>query len=228
MASALSASAAPRVIEIPALSFGKNRWSVVKMTNSSELARTVTIEVYRQNGDKLPLAGEVNLKPRETKELRVEAETERPREMCWARITDPSGESGLEATGVLEILRGDTIESFERPPHQPSRNTRWMTPSWSVQNKDLYFLNASDRLVEVSFCMSDRRTTTACPKRATHYPVPPKQSIMLAVGKLRQQYFLTESSAPGQAVLVLMIPAAGDRKVFSSDSSIQFGETPER
>jgi len=44
---------------------------------------------------------------------------------------------------------------------------------------------------------------------------------------LHHKYFLTAASARGRAMLVLMVPAAGDRKVFSSDSSIRFGDAAE-
>jgi len=222
----VAANAAPRTIEIPALSYGPGRWSIIKLTNPSAEARAVTVDVYRQNGDKMALGGDLMLKARETLELRVEAETEKSREMCWARIIDLAGD--VEAAAVLEVLRGNSIESFDRPPHETSRNNRWIMPSWSVQDKDLYFLNASDKTVEVAFCTADSRAAAACPKRGgAHYPVPPNQSILLAVGRLHHQYFLTAASARGRAMLVLMVPAAGDRKVFSSDSSIRFGDAAE-
>src|SRR5713101_4536100 len=75
-----AASAAPRIIEIPALAFGRDRWSVLTLANPSAMARTVEIEVYRENGERLPIGGMVSLKPGETTELRVEAKTEKARE----------------------------------------------------------------------------------------------------------------------------------------------------
>src|SRR5437660_1206371 len=86
LCAAIVASAATRTIEIPALSFGKTHWSVIKLTNPAAVTRVVTLDVYRQNGDKLPLGGEIELKPRETTELRIEAESAGDGEMCWARL----------------------------------------------------------------------------------------------------------------------------------------------
>ena len=224
---AAAADASARTIEIPALAFGTNQWSVVKLTNPSAEAHRVTLEVYRQNGERMPFEGNLNLNPRESVELRIEGRTDKFREMCWARIFDVSGD--IEATAVIEILKGDTIESFDRPPKEPSRATSWIVPSWTVQDKDLYFLNASDKPVEVSFCTTSSRFTGACPKRGVaHYPMQPNQSVLVGIRKLHQQYFLTTSSTRGRAVVVLMTPGMGDRKMFSSDSSIQFGDPGER
>jgi hypothetical protein len=232
LGTAIVASAAPRTIEIPALSIGENRWSAIKLTNPSAVTRRATVDVYRQNGAKMAVGGEVSLKPSETIELRIGEEVAKAHEMCWARITDASsdvsGLAPLEVTAVVEVLRGNSIESFDRRPLQASPNTKWLSPSWAVQEKDLYFLNASDKAVEVSFCTTDSRVTASCPRTTKHYPVAPNQAVVLAVGKLRHPYFLTASSARGRAVLVLLSVAEGARKVFSSESQIQFGEPAER
>ena len=83
--------------------------------------------------------------------------------------------------------------------------------------------------VGVSFCTTSSRFTGACPKRSVaHYPMQPNQSVLVGIRKLHQQYFLTTSSTRGRAVVVLMTPGMGDRKMFSSDSSIQFGDPGER
>lgn len=223
----LTAASAPRTIAIPALSFGQGRWSVLKLVNHSNSPHPLTVEVYRENGAKLPLGGPLLLQPNETREIRLEAETDKPRELCWAKVVDPAAnDSAVEATATLEVLQGNTIESFSRPPAEPSRQTHWLSLSASVQGKDLYFLNASDKTVSVGFCSSSNRLVSGCDRSVRRYPVKPHQTLLIGIGRLRGRYFMTEASASGQALVTLLVPGKGERKVFSSDSSIQFQDVP--
>jgi hypothetical protein len=221
----LQARPSPHVIDIPALSFGKNRWSVIKITNNSDTPRPVSVDVFSEHGQKLPMSGTFALKPRETRELRIDPGSDKPRELCWAQIIDPYGDQAVSATATLEMLRGNSIEEFERPPHVPSSETRWVTPASLVQNKDVYFLNASNKSINVGFCTLKEQVAPKCGRNAQNFKLKPGQSLVLAVGSLNGQFFLTQASAPGRAFVTVLVPGLGERKVFSSDSSIRFDDT---
>jgi hypothetical protein len=48
--------------------------------------------------------------------------------------------------------------------------------------------------------------------------------IGVQVRKPRRRFFITESSAPGAAVLALFDAGPGDKRFFGSKSTVEFGE----
>jgi hypothetical protein len=212
---------------VPALGYGPNAWSIVKFTNSSDAPRSVRIEVFRENGEPLPVDPEITVAPGSSRDLRIERPGSQD-ELCWVRITEPAGDRpALEIRGLLEILKENAIEDFPREKHAASSREQWVSMAVNVQGKELYFLNAADKPTTVSFCAVNQ-PRDGCRKRGTaaaHYMVAANQSISLQVRKLRQRFFMIESSDPGAAILVLFTDGPGTKKVFGSDSSIHFGDT---
>lgn len=207
--------------QIPALAFGPKIWSVLRLTNTSTVAQSVTVDVYRENGDRVPLDSPYTVAPRSTKELRIGGDPGDD-QMGWARLTAPA-EVGVEA--LVESLDGNTLADYPRRAHDTSPDSRWASRAADVQGRDLYFLNAGDQPTEVSFCTSkDPRASCRKNGARVHYPVGPRQALSVHVRRLRRPYFITESSMPGSAVLLLFEESAGIRKVFGSSSDIQFGD----
>ncbi len=215
-----------RVRYIPALAYGPNVWSILRVTNSAAVAETVALEVYREDGTRLPIEPAFEVQPGATREIRIDggAATE---EICWARVTLPEA---VEARGTVEVLKGDTLEDFSRGAHELSDRARWTTLTSAVAGKYFYFLNAADWPTVVTFCATDEPRPGACRKKgatSVRVPAAPKQLIGVQVRKPHRRFFIAESSAPGAAVLTLFDAGPGDKRFFGSKSTVEFGD-PER
>jgi hypothetical protein len=55
--------------------------------------------------------------------------------------------------------------------------------------------------------------------------VKPNQMFVVSVKRLTQKYFFVESSAGGKAILAKLARGKGRTRVFSTESSISFGES---
>ena len=210
---------------IPALAYGPQVWSILRLSNSSDSARTIHIEVFRENGERLPIGPEFEVGPHATRDVRVDGGTSTP-EMGWARVLEASG-STVKVQALVEILEGNAIEDFPREMHDASDRKRWVALASNMERKQLYFLNVADQATVVSFCAGDKAAADACLKKGTptaRYIVKPNQCISVQIHKVRRKFFITESSAPGAAVLVLFGDGGGTKQVFGSSSSVQFGE----
>jgi hypothetical protein len=212
-----------RTFYIPALAYGPNGWSIVRLTNSSATRQTVRIEAFREDGTTLPLDPAYDVEQGATRDVRIE-EKSAEAEMCWARVVLPEG---VAARGYVEILQGNSLEDFPRELHELSDTARWVTLASRVEGKQMYFLNAASRATMVAFCAVKQTPPNACEKKGTRsarYRVGPNQSLAVQLKKMRATYFITESSVPGAAVLVLFDNGPGVRKQFGSNSSIEFGD----
>ncbi len=223
IASCLLAQTTGRVRYIPALAYGPRVWSIVKLTNSGTTPESVGLEVYREDGTRVPIEPAFEVQPGTTREIRIDGNTGTP-EICWARVTLPET---VEVRGLVEVLMGDTLEDFSRGAHEASDRAQWTTLTSAVQGKYFYFLNAAEGPTVVTFCATDEPRPDACNKKGTtsiQVPAGPRQLIGVQVRKQRRRFFITESSAPGAAVLTLFDAGPGDKKFFGSKSTVEFGE----
>ena len=222
----LFAQTTERVRYIPALAYGPNVWSILRLTNSGAVAQTVGLEVYQEDGTRLPIEPAFEVQPGATREVRIDGGTPTD-EICWARVTLPDA---VEARGTVEVLKGDTLEDFSRGAHELSDRARWTTLTSAVEGKYFYFLNAAERPTVVTFCATDQPAPDACRKKGTtsiRVPAGPKQLIGVQVRKPRRRFFIAESSVPGAAVLTLFDAGPGNKRFFGSKSTVEFGE-PQR
>lgn len=222
----LLAQTTSRVRYIPALAYGPGVWSILRLMNSGTMPQTVGLEVYREDGNRLPIEPAFEVQPGATREIRIDGGTA-TEEICWARVTLPDA---VEARGAVEILKGDTLEDFSRGTHELSDRAQWTTLTSAVEGKYFYFLNASEQPTVVTFCATDQPAPDGCRKKGvTHIQVPagPKQLIGVQVRKPRRRFFLIESSAPDAAVLTMFDAGPGDKRFFGSKSTVEFGE-PQR
>jgi len=211
-----------RVLEIPALAYGADMWSILRLTNTSASPQSVSVEAYGRKGDRLPIGPAFTVPPGAPLDVRIDGKGDP--EMGWARVT---AAAAVDVKAFVEVLEGNAIEDFARHPHDASGESRWVSRASSVEGKQLYFLNVADQPTVVSFCTSDDPRPSGCGKKKpapVRFPVNPKQSVAVDVRKLLRRYFVIESSVPGGAILALFEDAAGTRKVFSSNSEIRFDQ----
>lgn len=210
---------------VPALGYGTGAWSVLRIGNRSGVPETVRVEVYGENGNLILLEPEVTIAPGATREIRIDGASSTD-QLCWAKVVEPPGTPPIEIQAAVEILEGNSLEEFPRLPHLASPDAHWVSRSAAVEGKRLYFLNAGSPTV-VSFCTAKKPTPDACGRRnsgAAHYPLKRGQSLSVLIRKLHRPFFVTRSSVPGAAVLVMFEDSPGRKSYFSSDSSVQFGE----
>lgn len=222
---ASTAPSADRAWYVPALGYGPGAWSVLRIGNRSAAPETVQVEVYRENGERLPLEPQITVAPGATREIRVDGSSSTD-QLCWAKVVQPPGGPPLQIGASVEILHGDALEEFPRQPHQPSPDAHWISRSSAVEGRRLYFLNAGDPTV-VSFCTAKKPFPDECSRRkngVAHFPLKSGQSLSVQLRKLRQPFFITQSSVPGAAVLVMFEDSPGRKSFFSSNSSVQFGD----
>ena len=148
-----SLSLAPaRVWEVPALGYGGNAWSIVRLSNDSESPATFQVDVYCGNGDRLPLGSTFTIEPHQTSDIRIDGATT-VAVLCWARVAELSGAalSGIQLRAFLETLSGNQLEDFDRQPGQAIENSTWALPAMEIAGQQLYILNASDKATMLTF-----------------------------------------------------------------------------
>ena len=197
-------------------------WSIVRLANTGPAAQSARVEVFGENGERLPIGPTFEIKPGQTRDVRIDG-TGGP-SMCWARLRLPSG---VEARGFVEVLKGNSLEDFPRELHELSKSARWATLASEVEGKQMYFLNTSDHPTDVTFCAARQNRLDACAQKRSptaRYRVGPNSSIAVRVRKLRRKFFITETSRPGAAILALFDNGPGFKQTFGSKSSIEFGD----
>jgi hypothetical protein len=212
--------------EIPALSYGPDRWSVLKLRNASDFPRSVLVSVWDSRGTKLPIDPVFELAPGQTTEIRIEPSGTSKKENSSAAITTVSIRPGeLRVEAFVEVLKGNQIEVFERPPAQPENTGFWFLPRKQMDGNVMYFLNAGTQKTEVSFCWVETQRQGCTGKGTNRFVIEPRASILVAAGKGSGDYFSAQPAARGRNLVVLIAEGPGDRKTFSSESAIRFGDT---
>ena len=253
----VSQSGPDRSWEIPGLSFGKNRWSIVRITNPSLLQRTVMLDVYRESGTRLAIQPVFDLQARQILEIVFEPGSVTlfrrnakepgdskedgtieyvltggmPEGGSWVRVaqTREAGKPDLEVRSIEEYLDGDKLLDLVREAKEPVDLSLPVSMRASeVRGQQFYFLNTSDRQTVVALCADNRIVRAPCEGRnrpVSHFVVRPNQMFVVNVKRLTQKYFFVESSAGGKAILAKLVRGKGTTRVFSSESSISFGES---
>src|SRR5262245_29071250 len=69
----------------PALNYGRNRWTSIRLESRSSADRSIEIEAYREDGSAMDIPPVVKLAPGEKKEFRLTGKG--AFRWCWAKIT---------------------------------------------------------------------------------------------------------------------------------------------
>jgi hypothetical protein len=212
----------------PALNYGYNRWTSVRLENHSSVPRSVEIEAYRDDGSPMEVASPITLGPREKTDIRL-AGAGKALRWCWARITKiiAAGESAemVSITVTIEMLKGNHVEQFERKGVTPASfgNHRWINRSSDAQGKQLYYLNTSSSAAVLTFCQAPN-TQANCERVKPKFGVNGRGSILLNVRRLLQPYAIAETSDDhGGGMLLYLSRGSGKMTTFGAESSITFG-----
>ena len=198
-------------------------WSIVRLTNSGIMPRSVRVEVYREDGTRLPIGPMFEVAPGATRDVRIEGNTT-TFEACWAEV---SLADDVSARGIVEVLQGNELQDFSREPHELSGMAEWVTLTSTVQEKYLYFLNAAGQPTVLTFCATDEGKASVCDQKrraAIRFRVGGNQAVGVRVHKTRKKFLIIRSSMPGGAVLALFDDSPGQKRFFGSKSTIEFGD----
>jgi hypothetical protein len=230
--SALSLEPA-QVWEIPALGYGPKAWSILRLTNKSDSAASLQVDVYCDAGNRLPLDSRFAVEPHQMRDIRIEAETSRE-VLCWARVREIAGARGgaIQVRAFVETLKGNQLEDFDRKPVNASGNSAWALLEREVEGQQIYILNASEKPIGLTFCVSNKPQAKECRHKganAMQHVAKPRQAVLLNVKKFRKKYFIVEASEPGRTIIQLFNDDPGHRRVYTSETSISFeaSDTPD-
>ena len=219
-ASVLANALLARTMEIPALAYGPNIWSILRFSNDSESSQSVNVDVYCKDGERLPIGPMFEIEPRKTLDVRIES-SDSAESSCWARVV-----SELDVRASVEVLNGNQLETFDRRPAEASDFATRAVPAREVEDKHLYFANLAETSTVLTFCQAKDSAGNGCQKAGAavfRMLVKPREAIKLDVKKIEKKYLVIESSRPGLAMAVLFSDDPGRRRFYSTESTIDFG-----
>lgn len=216
--------------EIPALGYGPNAWSILRLINKADFPASAQVDVYCSQGDRFQLAPTVTVEPHKTTDLRIEASATVP-VLCWARVKQlaGTGDEGIQLEAFIETLKGNRLEDFDRKPGRVSPEESWAIRKADVDGRQLYVLNSAEAQTVLTFCGANKPEPKACERKGAnpvHRVAEARQAVVVEIKKLTKKYLILESSHPGRAILQVFDDGPGRRRVYSSESSISF-DTPE-
>jgi hypothetical protein len=216
--------------EIPALGYSPNAWSILRLTNNSNAVASLHVDVYCEAGQRFPLDPTFAVEPHQMRDIRIEAETSME-VLCWARVREISGARGgaVQVRAFVETLKGNQLEDYDRKPANAFENSAWALLEREVEGQQVYILNASEKPIALTFCVSNKPQAKECAHKGVnviHHVAKPRQAVLLDVKKFRKKYFIVEASEPGRTIIQLFNDEPGHRRVYTSETSISF-DTPE-
>ncbi|MBV8728191.1 MAG: hypothetical protein JO336_00130, partial [Acidobacteriia bacterium] len=96
-----------------------------------------------------------------------------------------------------------------------------------LRGKTLYFLNVSEMPTTINFCEVKQPKQYACVAERRHvssYNLGARQSMLFDLENFRQKYLMIESLPAVKAVIVGLADGPGQARVFSTKSTITFGQ----
>ena len=215
----------------PALTYGANRWSLVKVTNNSTKPREIRLDVYDQQGQPMPVTGSMVLQPGEAHEVRIEKQIAGTG-LAWARILalQPKKKE-LKVEVSSERLVGNAIDHLDRHDEQLSLFAEWYTAPGPYRY--IYMANVGEHRVDITLCWADRPKKDPCSERsavdqAKHIGLEPKKTLYAQLGKQRGRYLIViqRSTSPESVAMLstFLGPANAKRREFSTDSTLTFDD----
>jgi hypothetical protein len=219
----------PRIVYLPAISYGPNHWSVVKIANSGTDRAPMRFEVYRADGSTHPASAEFLSEPQGEQEIRVEGAqvgfTE-PFTYAWVRVTYPEQAQGIKITTSMDRIDEEDknlLHSVARDPEvlaDPPR-TIWVYKTDGLQGKSLYFLNVGDEEATVRLCQGN--TGALCPSSTVQMHLEGRTSLLRStLLGLTSAFLIIQTEQQSKLVVMLLTPSAGELKQFKTNSTINF------
>lgn len=237
----LQAGERERVVEsvLPSLDYGPECWTRVNLQNLGDRAVVVEIESHRASGALVALEGLAQmtqrLNPGEQASYRLEIPDETGE--AWVKLREKVPSPRLSAvialSGTTECLADNQLRSTKREVAFPMRDPWFSGDLANMHGNLISMVNTSERPARASLCYSAGNLYSV-PSHAHPTPelmpicssldvqVPPFGSMQFPVERDGNSQFSIKTQGEG-VVLQMLRPIETGVKVYSVDSTIQFG-----
>ena len=220
----------PRVVYLPAIDYGPNQWSAVKIVNAGTERMPVRLEAYRADGSKHPATTDLVAEPQQEMEIRVEGTKSgyaEPRTSAWVRVIYPDQGQELKVTCNMEFLEAEDRNTLHTIPRRPEAlenppKTIWFYQMQGLRGKILYLLNVADEEATVRVCQGDD-PAALCPSSALEYHIKGRASLERpALEGLQNRFLIVQTEQESRIFVMFMTPSSGEVSRFLTDTSISF------
>jgi len=241
-AAALPAAPSERFVEsvLPALAYGPSCSSTVRLQNLSDTPAAVEIEAHRGSGALVALAGQANrvihLDAGEQGAYHLEIEEETT--SAWVKIREKLSESHPSAavalSGATECRDGNQLRVAVREVAFPTRDPWFSGDVADLHGAVLTLINTSEQAARASACYSAGILYSApnpqpgselvplC-SSTVDVQIPPFGTREFPLERNGNSHFALRTR--GNAIVLQMLrPADQHVRIYSVDSTIQFGE----
>jgi hypothetical protein len=244
--SLLYAGEQQRVVEsvLPSLDYGRSCWSDVNVQNLGARSVTVELESHRASGALVTLEGLPNmtlhLSPgqRESFKLQIADETGEGWVKLRERVPSPQLSPVVALSGTAECVAANQLRSTPRNVAFPVRDAWFSGAAADLRGNLISVVNTSERPAQASLCYSSGNLysvpipghTSADLKPICsnlNVQIPPFGSMQFPVERDGSSQFSIQTHGQG-IVLEMLRPVEAGVKIYSVDSSIQFGGEAEK
>jgi hypothetical protein len=222
---ALLRGAGPEVYNFPALVYGLDQWSVIRVANHGSVARSVYIEAYDERGQPVHLPKQTKVAPGMVQEVRIPFPPQTSSAIGWAQVRVPGRARAkeVEVTAAVEHLEQNKLLSVMRHSEQfQKRKEAFLLP---VERSFLYLLNWDDHDVEVKYCWWAGPRRNACPDKNTiisNVRIRRGRALLARVGATRGRTLVLRMSRRTNMLLTGMTAANAATKDYLSDTTLSF------
>jgi hypothetical protein len=240
---AVAARPAERVMEsvLPALAYGASCSSTVLLQSLTDTPVVVDVEGHRGSGALVPMAGHANvatqLDPGQQAAYKLQIDEETT--TAWVKVREkiPGTRAGpvVALSGTTECRNGDQLRVATRQVAYPMRNPWFSGEVADLRGAVVTLINTSERAARASVCYSAGNLYSA-PSAAQPSPdlqplcsanvdvqIPPFGTREFPVDHGGTSHFSLKTK--GEAIVLQMLrPADTSLRMYTVDSTIQFGE----
>lgn len=241
----LLASERVRVVEsvLPSLDYGPSCWSRVEVQNLGDRAVVFELEAHRASGALVALEGlarmTVGLQPGERASYNLEIADETGE--AWVKLREKVPAASLNPvvalSGTTECVADNQLRTTRREVAFPMRDPWFSGDLANLHGNLVSMVNTSERPARASLCYSSGNLysvpNAAHPGELTpicssvEVQVPPFGSMQFSVEHDGNSDFSIKTRGDS-IVLQMLRPVESGVKVYSVDSSIQFGGEAEK
>jgi hypothetical protein len=243
VAVAVAAPPTERLMEsvLPALAYGVSCSSTVLLQSLTDTPVMVEVEGHRGSGALVPMAGHANLTTQldpgqqVTYKLEIEEETT----TAWVKVREkiPATRAGpvVALSGTTECRAGDQLRVASRQVAYPMRNPWFSSEITDLRGAVVTLINTSEKAARASVCYSAGNlysVPSAAQPSSDLQPlcsansdvqIPPFGTREFPVEHGGNSHFSLKTN--GQAIVLQMLrPADSSLRIYTVDSTIQFGE----
>jgi hypothetical protein len=239
---AIPASPSERAVEsvLPALAYGSSCSSTVRLQNLSASPVTVEVEAHRASGALVALAGQANrvIHLEAGRQSAFQLEIDEETTAAWVKIRERLQEAqpapAVALSGVTECRDANQLRVASREVAFPTRDPWFSSDVAGLHGAVLTLINTSEQPARASACYSAGILYSVPDPRpglelvplcsaTVDVQIPPFGTREFPIERNGNSQFSLRTR--GNAIVLQMLRPADDHvRIYSVDSTIQFGE----